>query len=74
MTVSHIYYCSKKLINASLNYQEKKDRKTDYDIDDPDFKELMLCVTLGSKATFHYQPSMEDILNYKGIKGEKAKK
>jgi len=54
MTVSHIYYCSKKLINASINYQEKKDRHLNYDIDDPDFKELMLCVTLGSKATFHY--------------------
>lgn len=74
MTVSHVYYCSKKLINASVNFQDKKEKKIDYDVDDPDFKELMLGVALGSKATFHFQPSIDDILNFKGIKGEKDRK
>ena len=54
MTVSHIYYCSKKLINASVNYEESKEKKIGYDINDNDFRELMLCVALGSKASFHY--------------------
>lgn len=41
---------------------------------DPDFTELLLCVSLGSKASFNFTPNMEDILNYKGVKSDKARK
>lgn len=34
----------------------------------------MTCVALGSKATFHFQPSIDDIMDFKGIRGEKARK
>ena len=73
MTVSHVYYCSKKLIDSSVNYEDKK-KKALYDVNDPDFRDLMFCVALGSKASFHYQPSIDDILNYKGIKGEEKRR
>lgn len=76
MTVSHIYYCSKKLIDASMNYEDvtANSVKPNYDINDPDFNELMTCVALGSKAFFNYVPSANDILDFKNIKGEAARK
>lgn len=74
MTVSHIFY-SRKLVDAHVNYQEASQGKIlSYDVNDPDLNELILCTALGSKATFSYTPTIDDILDYKGIKGDKNRK
>ena len=64
MTVSHLYY-SNKLIDANVNYELYKKNpslKLDYDINDPDFKNLVKMMALSSKASFSYNPSDEEIL------------
>jgi hypothetical protein len=80
MTVSHIFY-SQKLVDAHVNYQEAVQEGSEamgkvagYDVNDSDLKELLMCVALGTKASFAYTTTIEDILDYKGIKGDKARK
>lgn len=38
--------------------------KLGYDLENPDFKELLKLMALGSKANFSYFPSDEDIVAY----------
>lgn len=49
-------------------------KKIDYDVNDPDLRELIMCMALGSKANFAYTPSMDEILDYMGVKSEKQRK
>ena len=52
---------------ASVNYEEyKKNPNLDrtYDINDQGFKDLVEAVALGSKATFSYTPSMDEMKVY----------
>ena len=63
MTVSTMWY-SGDLHDASINYslvQNGTEEKTDYDINDETWKELIKTVTLGTKAFFEYTPTEEAI-------------
>ena len=60
MTVSHIWH-DLEMHDASINYQNvtlglSKAADLDYDVENKDFKELLKCVTLGSKAFFDFNP------------------
>ena len=65
MTASHCFYNGQS-IDLAVNYEDvlKQGLKPDYDINDPGFKSLLECVALGSKATFSYNPTLDDIKNY----------
>lgn len=74
MTVSHLYY-NAEIHEASISYDKFKKHpeiKLDYDVNDSAFKSLLECMILGSKATFSYNPSTDEIKQYISIsKGEK---
>jgi len=60
MTVSNMWH-SLNVFEANVNYQnvelglfKKEDLK--YDVENEDFKELLRCVTLGTKAFFDFNP------------------
>ena len=65
MTVSHLYF-NNRLIEAHVNYETFKKNPSayslDYDINDPNFKDLVKMMALGSKASFSYTPSDEEIV------------
>ena len=68
MTVSHLYY-GNQLVEADINYEQFKilKKKNDlatlgYDMNNIDFKELHKLMSLGSKASFNYNPSDEEIV------------
>jgi sodium/potassium-transporting ATPase subunit alpha len=66
MTVSHMFY-DLAMIDASTNYetlQKNPSLMVNYKIKDPGFQALVQAVTLGTKATFGFQPSKEEILKY----------
>jgi hypothetical protein len=44
----------------------------DYNIEDPTFKALMQAVALGTKATFSYQPTDEEMKKYLGAVTKKG--
>ena len=71
MTVSHLFY-NNKLVEANVNYEtHQKDpqaHQLDYDIHEPEFKEILKMMALGSKASFNYNPSNEDIISHYGKK------
>lgn len=51
---------------ASINYQNialglNKKEEIDYDINNYDFKELLRCVALGSKAFFDFNPDEDHV-------------
>lgn len=51
---------------ASINYQNialglSKKEEIDYDINNYDFKELLRCVALGSKAFFDFNPDEDHV-------------
>jgi sodium/potassium-transporting ATPase subunit alpha len=66
MTVSHMFY-NAMIHDASTNFEEyKKNPNLDrsYDINDPGFKDLIQAIALGSKATFSYTPSPDELKMY----------
>jgi hypothetical protein len=55
------------MFDASINYSEYKKKpstKLGYDVDNIGFKNLAQAIALGSKSTFRYTPSKEDIIKY----------
>jgi hypothetical protein len=64
------------MIDSHVNYQDviEKGKTASYNVQDSDFNQLLLCTALGSKATFSYSPSVDEILDYKGIKGDRNRK
>ena len=69
MTVSHLFY-DFGMSDASIGYDTYlKDPtiKLDYNINDPGFVELMQTVTLGTKATFSYEPVDDDCRKYLAV-------
>ena len=77
MTVSHLYYGG-QMVDASVNYEdfikEPNEEQIEYDINDPCFKDLLEVMILGSKASFAYNPTDDDILNFIGKNDSKSKK
>jgi hypothetical protein len=69
MTVSHIYY-NGKIVDASTNYQvhernQKKENPDEkivlgYDLNDPNFMEIVKSVALSTYTIFAYHPSDEE--------------
>jgi len=65
MTVSHLWH-DMEMHDAAINYQNialglNKKEEIDYDINNNDFKELLRCVVLGSKAFFDFNPDEEHV-------------
>lgn len=65
MTVSHVWH-SLAMYDASLNYMNVKQgiskvEDLDYNLNDADFKELLKCLILGSKAFFDFNPDSDEI-------------
>lgn len=67
MTVSHLWFGG-RLYDAANNKQEweKGGQKRDlgYPVDDPDFVSLMENVVLGTRASFTYNPTEDDLKRY----------
>ena len=66
MTVSHLFF-DMQMLDASVNYQEKQKNpstKIGYDIHSTGFQNLIQAVALGSKATFRYAPTKDEIVMY----------
>lgn len=67
MTASHMFY-SGKVIDISTNYEEFKRKGTEIpyrdEINEPGFQHCLECIALGSKASFSYKPSLEEIKTY----------
>lgn len=66
MTVSHIFY-DLNIFDASTNletYLKNPNMERTYDIDDPGFKELISSIALGTKATFSYTPSFDEMREF----------
>ena len=76
MTVSHLFF-DMQMLDASVNYQQFKKNpalKPGYDINNVGFQNLIQAVTLGSKATFRYSPSKDEIIKYYAKKHDKNEK
>lgn len=75
MTVSHLFY-NLASIEAGVNYEQVKQGKatTDYNIEDPAFKALLECITIGTKATFSYLPTLEEMKKFLSVKYKKSLK
>jgi sodium/potassium-transporting ATPase subunit alpha len=74
MTVSHLFFDS-GMFDASINYETYKKNpgsSIGYNVDAPGFKALAQSVCLGTKATFGYQPSKEEIVKVVSKKLKKA--
>jgi hypothetical protein len=56
MTVSHLYFGTNLVDVTTKTMSESEEYKN------PDFKELVKLMALGSKASFSYEPSDEDII------------
>ena len=66
MTVSHMFY-NGMIYDSSTNYEDyKKNPNLDmtYDLNDPGFKDLIQAIALGSKATFSYNPTPDEMKAY----------
>lgn len=66
MTVSHMFY-DLALVNASVNYEAHKKNPNinlGYNVKDTGFQALIQAVALGSKATFGYLPSNDEVIKY----------
>lgn len=65
MTVSHLFY-NNRLVDAHINYETFKARpgmyKLEYDVEDPNFKSVLKLMALGSKASFSYNPTDDEIV------------
>lgn len=57
MTVSHMFY-DFATIEAGINYEKvlKGTHTADYNINDPGFKALAMCLAISTKASFNYTP------------------
>ena len=57
-----------KITDISINYEEKSRRNAEipYEnvLEEPGFKSLMKCIALGSKASFSYKPTIEEIKTF----------
>src|SRR6185437_13853730 len=62
MTVSHMYF-DQQIIDASVNYADAKVKNinTEYSVEDQGFMTLVQTIILGSKATFQYTPTMDEV-------------
>lgn len=58
MTVSHLYY------GVDMVDVQQTNMQTSLEAANPDFKHLVKMMALGSKASFSYQPSDEDIISF----------
>ena len=76
MTVSHLYY-NGQVVDADVNYAnylKNPDQFLGYDINDPAFQALFQCIALGSKASFDYSPTIDEIKHFVAKKkGQKPK-
>lgn len=70
MTVSHLFY-DFTVFDASVNYEDFKKGKVNklpYIIDDKVFKTLLRSIALGTKASFSYKPTEEEIKRHVAVK------
>lgn len=73
MTVAHLFY-DNSIFDATVNfetYRKNPNMDRTYDVEDPGFKELIQSVALGTKATFSYTPSLEEMRSYLAKKAGK---
>jgi len=66
MTVSHMFY-NNTIYDASTNmeeYRKNPNLERTYDVDDIGFKDMIQAIALGSKATFSYNPTMDEMKAY----------
>jgi len=66
MTVAHLFY-DNNIFDATTNYETyKKNPNLDrtYNVEDPGFQELVSSIALGTKATFSYTPTLEEMRAY----------
>lgn len=66
MTVSHLYF-NQRIYDASVSMEQfRKNPKLEvgYDLNDPAFQSLLESMILGSKATFSYNPTTDEIKQY----------
>ena len=66
MTVSHLFF-NNSITEASINYEEYKNNpniRLPYDINDQGFKDLVQSIALGTKATFSFNPTLDEIKAY----------
>ena len=69
MTVSNLFYNGNVVLADTTYDQFQKDNikyKIDYNLDDPAFQELLQCMILGSKASFSYNPTTDEIKQFIG--------
>jgi len=54
------------IIDASVNYSDhlKTGARIEYNLQDPAFKAVIQAIALGSKATFSYQPTLDEMKAY----------
>jgi len=55
------------MIEANINYEtilKNPSLKANYKVNDPGFQSLVQAITLGTKASFGFQPSKDDILKF----------
>ena len=74
MTVSHVFYNS-QILDCSVNYEThlKTGAAIEYNPKDPGFLNLVQAIALGSKATFSYNPTDDEMRTYHALKqGKKA--
>jgi hypothetical protein len=61
------------MLDASVNYQSHKKNpqlSIGYDVNNIGFKNLVQAVALGSKATFRYTPTKDEIIRYYAKKND----
>lgn len=66
MSVSHLYY-NGKIVDANVNYESYKENPKQfigYDLNDPAFQSLLQSVMLGTKASFEFSPTIEEIKQF----------
>jgi len=66
MTVAHLFY-NNNIFDASTNFEEylkNPNKERTYNVEDPGFQELINSIALGTKATFSYNPTLEEMRTY----------
>lgn len=66
MTVSHLYF-NGDMVEAHINYESFKKNpslKLDYNVNDKNFQELVKMMALGSKASFNYTPTDDEVVEF----------
>jgi sodium/potassium-transporting ATPase subunit alpha len=74
MTVSHLFY-DLRMLDAGVNYETFKKNpqiKLNYDVNNVGFKSLIQAVALGSKASFRYTPTKDEIMMYVAKKNNQS--